>query len=326
MEGLEIVRLPQRREVLLAIGLSDADLRRLVRRGEFQHHHGHYLDGAVAADRAISACAQAAHPGSVVGHFSAARLTGLSTWVDRARSAAPPDDAAWLTRPPGSQRNQRRPNIVVRRAGLPPADLSRHGWLPVTSAARTVVDLARELPTREAIVTVDDALRAGTTSAELTAVLERQEQWPGVRRARATIAFGDARAESPLESITRIRCATGGLPAPELQVQFFDGFNWMPERVDLWWPEFRTAAEADGLAKYEAATAEERRHLLRLAHRRDQRLSDRGIELVHFGWEDSVDPRSDLISRLCAAFDRGRARPGTDPVWRVAPAYTQLAA
>ncbi|WP_344164458.1 hypothetical protein [Kribbella yunnanensis] len=326
MEGLEIVQRPVRREVLLGTGLSDSDLRRLVRQGKLHHHHGHYLDGTIAAERAISACAQAAHPGSVVSHFSAARLAGLSTWVDRARTTAPPYDAAWLTRPPDSKRNQWRPNIVVRRAGLAPDDLSRAGWLPVTSLARTVVDLARELPTREAIVTVDDALRAGTTVAELTAVLERQGQWPGVRRARATIMFGDARAESPLESIARMRCMAGGLPAPELQVQFFDGFRWMLERVDLWWPEFRTAAEVDGLAKYEAATPEERRRLLRLAHRRDQRLSDRGIELVHFGWEDSVAPRSDLIPRLRAAFDRGRARPGPPPIWRVAPTHTHLAA
>ncbi|TDD41664.1 hypothetical protein E1263_42430 [Kribbella antibiotica] len=326
MEGLEIVRRPQPRDVLVRLGLGDADLRRLVRRGRLQHHHGHYIDGSIAADIAVSACAQAAHPGSVVSHFSAARLAGLSTWVDGARRSPPPYDATWLTRPPETPRNQRRRNLVVRRAGLAPEDVSRHGWLPVTSTARTVADLARELPTREAIVTVDDALRSGTTFDELAAVLERQEQWPGVRRARATIAFGDARAESALESIARFRCVAGGLPMPELQVQFFDGFSWMLERVDLWWPEFRTAGEADGLAKYDAATPQERRHLLRLAHRRDQVLSDRGIELVHFGWEDTVDPRSDLIPRLQTAFDRGRARPGPAPTWRVAPGYAQLAA
>lgn len=316
---LVIARTPQRRAVLREIGLGDADLRRLVRRGVLQHHHGHYVDGHLDAHVATIACAQAAYPGSVVSHFSAARLMGLPTWTDRDRPAVPPIDAVWLTRPPEAQRNQRRADIVVRRAGLTPADLSHHLWLPVTGVARTVLDLARELPLHESVVTVDAALRSGTTLAALHAVADRQHHWPGIRQALAAIAFGDPAAESALESIARVRFAAAGLPAPILQVQFFDGFRWMIERVDFWWPQFRTIGEADGLAKYEASSVEERRRLLRRSHRRDQRLSDRGVELVHFGWEDVVDPRSDLIDRFRAAFARGAARPTDPPEWRTAP-------
>jgi hypothetical protein len=140
---LVIARTPRRRAVLRDIGLGDADLRRLVRRGVLRHHHGHYIDGRLDAHVATIACAQAAYPGSVVSHFSAARLAGLPTWTDRERPAVLPIDATWLTRPPEAKRNQRRPNIVVRRAGLTVADLSHHLWLPVTSGARTVLDLAR---------------------------------------------------------------------------------------------------------------------------------------------------------------------------------------
>ncbi|WP_165555487.1 hypothetical protein [Kribbella pittospori] len=306
----------QRRAMLLGLGLSDGDLRRLLRNRHLQHHHGHYLDAAVDPETARIICAQAAYPGSVVSHFSAARLAGVRTWVDAARRSSPPEQAVWLTRPPVAKRNQRRRDIVVRRAGLTTADLSRNQGLPVTSVARTVVDLARELPLREAIVSVDHALAIGTTRAELEAVVERQHRWPGIGRARASIGFGDPRSESALESIVRAAFATAGLPAPILQAQFFDGVVWMPERVDFWWPTYRTVAEADGLAKYEAASAAERRRLLRRSHRRDQRLSDRGIELVHFGWEDAVDPRSDLFARLRAAFHRGETRPGEPPTWR----------
>lgn len=316
---LVVARNPQRRAALRDLGLSDADLRRLVRRGALRHHHGHYLDGRVDEDLAAIACAQAAYPGSVVSHFSAARLAGLATWTDTGRRSAAPVDAAWLTRPPDARRNHRRTDVVVRRAGLPTADLSRHGWLPVTNMARTVVDLARELPLRESIVTVDDALRRGTSVDGLLAVAERQQRWPGIRRAHAAIAFGDPASESVLESIARSVFAAAGLPAPLLQVQFFDGVGWMLERVDFWWPWFRTVGEADGLAKYEAKTPQERRRLLRKSHRRDQRLADRGVELVHFGWEDVIDPRSDLIARLRSAFARGQARPGDPPRWRAVP-------
>jgi hypothetical protein len=317
-----VARTPQRRAALRELGLDDADLRRLVRRGALRHHHGHYVDGGLDEQLAAVACAHAAYPGSVVSHFSAARLAGIPVWTDRGRPSGAPIDAAWLTRPPEAPRNQRRADIVVRRAGLPAADLAGHGWLPVTRVARTVVDLARELPLRESIVTVDGALRAGTPMEELLAVAERQQHWPGIRRALSAIAFGDPASESPLESIARARFAAAGLPSPVLQVQFFDGFGWMLERVDFWWPWFRTVGEADGLAKYEASSPEERRRLLRRSHRRDQRLSDRGVELVHFGWEDVVDPRSDLIDRFRAAFARGEARHTEPPHWRTAPPPT----
>ncbi|WP_410787518.1 hypothetical protein [Kribbella sp. C-35] len=314
-----VVRTPQRRAALRELGLGDADLRRLVRRGALRHHHGRYVDGRLDEQLATIACAQAAYPGSVVSHFSAARLAGIPVWTDRGRPSGAPIDAAWLTRPPEAPRNQRRADIVVRRAGLTAADLAGHGWLPVTRLARTVVDLARELPLRESIVTVDGALRTGTTLAELHAVAGRQQHWPGIRRAQYAITFGDPSAESVLESIARAVFAAAGLPAPLLQVQFFDGSGWMPERVDFWWPWFRTVGEADGLAKYEANSPAERRLLLRKSHRRDQRLSDRGVELVHFGWEDVVDPRSDLIARLRAAFARGESRTTEPPRWRAVP-------
>ena len=188
---LGITRTPQRRQMLLELGLGDADLRRLVRRQVLQHHYGHYLDGRVDEQLARMACAQVRHPGSVVSHFSAALLAGLSTWTDSRRPLAPPLDAVWLTRPSMANRNQQRRDIIVRRAALTPADLSRHGWLPVTSTARTVVDVARALPRREGIVTVDQALRSGVSLADLQAVIERQFQWPGIRRAAFEIPDSD---------------------------------------------------------------------------------------------------------------------------------------
>ncbi|MFI5692624.1 hypothetical protein ACIA58_12350 [Kribbella sp. NPDC051586] len=312
-------RSPVRRGVLRELGLGDADLRRLVRRKRLHHHHGHYIDGRVDAHLAVIACAAAAYPGSAVSHFSAARLAGLRVWTDARRSSAPAIDATWLTRPPTAMRNQRRPDIVVRRAGLATGDVSDRDRLSVTSVARTVVDLARELPLREAIITVDHALSLGTPVTELHSVVARQQHWPGIRNARAEIDFGDARSESVLESLARMAFATAGLPAPVLQVQFSDGFGWMPERVDFYWPRFRTVAEADGLAKYEADTPEDRRRRMRRSHRRDQRLADRGVELVHFGWEDAVATHSDLSQRLRAAFIRGTSRTTAAPTWRVAP-------
>lgn len=228
-------------------------------------------------------------------------------------------ETVWLTRAPGTPRNQKRIDVVLRRAGLPATDLQRHRRLVLTTDARSTVDIARERPLREAVVTVDHALGRGISRDELAAVLLGQRRWPGVQRARAAVAFGDPRSESALESYARVVFAEAGLPAPVLQVQFWDGYCWMVERVDFWWPEFRTVAEADGLLKFEAKTTGERRRLLRRSFQRDQRLADRDLELVHFGWEDVVRRPTHLVHRLRAAFDRGSRRTGVQPTWRVAP-------
>jgi hypothetical protein len=153
---------------------------------------------------------------------------------------------------------------------------------------------------------------------ELEAVLQRQARWPGVQHARQAVALGDPRAESALESFARVVFAEAGLPAPVLQAQFWDGRGWMTERVDFWWPEFRTIGEADGLDKFEAPTSSARRRLLRRAFERDQRLADCGVELIHFGWEDAVRTPDHLVHRFRAAFDRGSRRTGPTPAWRMA--------
>ena len=79
--------------------------------------------------------------------------------------------------------------------------------------ARTTVDIARELPLREAAVTVDHALsRAVTTLPSSRLSCERQHRWPGDTEGPSAIAFGDPRAESALESYARLVFLDGGLP------------------------------------------------------------------------------------------------------------------
>ena len=308
---------PRRRRELQELGLRDHDLRRLLRSKTLQRVHQQYVDGELEARLATVTCAQAAHPRSVLSHFTAAELTELRTWADTKRDDCPPAGATWLTCVPGKRRrNQKREDVVLRRAGLTAADLRRHRGLLLTTDARTVVDLARELPLREAIVTVDHALRVATSRADLRLVLDRQFGWPGIRRARAAVAFGNPRSESALESIARVSFAAAGLPEPILQAQFWDGEQWLSERTDFWFPRFRTVVEADGLAKYEAATSSERRRLLRQSFLRDQRLADRDVEIVHFGWEDAVLTPTQLAQRMQAAFARGERRAGDRPVWR----------
>jgi len=312
-----VVGEPLRHGELRLLGLADHDVQRLLRKGVLQRAHGRYIDGAMDENLAAVRCALAAHPQSVVSHQTAAGLRGLRVWADESPGSEPVIDTVWLTCAPGpSRRNQKRDDVVLRRAGLPPVDLQRFRNLPMTSAARTTVDLARELPFREAIVTVDHALATAVSRQDLDLVLRRQRHWPGVQSAHRAVAFGDPRSESALESIARVLFEEAGLPAPVLQAQFSDGGRWMAERVDFWWPQFRTVVEADGLAKFEAPTTKQRRRILRRAFERDHRLADRDLELVHFGWEDAVNQPEQLAERLRAAFARGTRRTGDAPIWR----------
>ena len=308
---------PLRHGELRRVGLGDHDVQRLIRNGSLQRHHGWYIDGKIETRMAVVRCAQAAHPNSVISHFTAAALSKLRVWTDNLPGDADQPDAVWLTCPPGKgRRNQKRADLVLRRAGLEPADKQLVRGLPATSDARTTVDLARELPLREAVVTIDHALAVSVGREDIDLALRRQDGWPGVQGARTAIAFADPRSESALESIARVLFAEAGLPPPVLQAQFWDGQRWLSERVDFWWPEFRTVVEVDGLAKFEAPTVKQRRRLLRRAFERDQRLSDRDVELVHFGWEDAVLKPEETVARLRAAFARGRRRTGGSPVWR----------
>ena len=308
---------PVSRRDLHRLGLADHDLQRLLRKEALQRSHRRYIDGGLDERSAAIRCAQSAHPRSVVSHFTAAEVSGLRVWNNRPRDDRPREDAVWLTCLPGARRrNQKRDDLVLRRAGFTAADLQRLDGHLLTADARTTIDLARELPLEEAVVTVDHALAVSVPRTELELVLRRQRRWPGVKRARAAVAIADPRSESALESFARVRFLQAGLPMPVLQAQFWDGRQWLGERVDLWWPEFRTVAEADGLAKFEAPTPAQRRRLLRRAAERDQRLADLDLELVHFGWEDAVLKADELAARLRAAFTRGKRRTGAEPTWR----------
>lgn len=307
--------IPRAKDELLALGLAQRDLRRLRANGSVQCHHRRYIRALLRPDLARMACAQAAYGGASLCHLTAAGLAELRTWVNTGRDAPPPD-AIWLTRPPGRGRNETRDGVVVRLPGLPAADMRRHNRLIVTREARTIVNLARELPLREAVVTADHALAVAVTRADVNAALESQAGWPGIDRARTAIAFADPRSESALKSVARAAFAEHDLPAPVLQASFWRGSGWMPQRVNFWWPQYRTFAEADGLAKYEADTPKERRQRMRAAFVREQQLADLGLEMVRFGWEDAVDDGKSLCGRLRSAFARGAARPGETPRWR----------
>lgn len=224
------------------------------------------------ADRrrhALSAAAAAIlNPGHVVTGRTAAILHGLPTVDVPARPELTVAAAA---------RVRRR---GARSATLPATAVGDWYGIALTTAARTVVDVARHSRT-EGIVVADAALRCRlTTRAGLRTALERVAGWPGARAAREICRLADPLAESPLESLTRLAIHDAGLPAPVLQAPIDIPGRRYPYYVDMLWPERRVVLECDGRLKYR-----ERADLWR-EKRRQIALSRQTLQIERVVWDD----------------------------------------
>ena len=283
-------------------GLSTASIRVLVRRGRLTPlDRGVYARTELAGRsdestlRLVSALAIVGD-GAVGSHYDAALVHGLAM-LDR-----PPPGVTAVTRRLGAMGGwSRRPGIRVHTAALPPDQVTVRGGVPVTSAARTVVDLARTTSFRAGVVVADSALyRRKMSRAELGAVIATCRQWPGIDQARRVAEFCDKKSESPFESIARVAFHEGGLPRPELQV-WVGGDDGPVGRVDFLWRQQRTIGEADGAIKY--ADPDRARQQLH----RDADLRDAGFEVVHFSWRELTASPDQVIDWIRAAFARADA-------------------
>lgn len=200
----------------------------------------------------------------------------------------------------------RRDGYVVRSAALPKSHRTMHHDVPVTSPARTVVDLARENSFAAGVVAADAALHRGVAPQRLADVLVDCVGWPGVDQARRVIAFADPACESVLESVSRVAMHNQGLPPPRTQVPLGDATGFVA-RVDFLWEHVSVIGEADGLGKYKTTGWHTTCDIVRAEKRREERLADLGFEVVRWGWQDATNPPR-LAQRLKAAFARGAER------------------
>jgi len=273
-------------------GLTDADIRRLIRRGEWSAaRHGVLAVIPAAEETRFALAATAAglvHPGHVISHRSAAVLHGLPLL---ARPAVPE-----LTGPDGSTFG-RRYQVGIHRATLRRNEVSAWFGMPVTTVGRAVVDVARG-DRRAGLVAADAALHERLiTRGELRQEADRCAGWPGARAARDVVALASPLAESPLESLTRLCVLDAGLPAPQLQVRITDPSDGWWCRVDLLWPEQRVVLEADGRIKYTDGQ-------LWREKRRQVRLERLGYYVVRAIWSDVVHGPTALLDHLRAVLAR----------------------
>ena len=125
-------------------------------------------------------------------------------------------------------------------------DVVELGGLRVTTPLRTACDLGRLLHRDQAFAALDAMARVGGFgSEELAAVEPRYRRYRGVIQLRTFIPLVDPRAQSPEESILRLRWYDTGLPRPECQVEVATPWG-APYYLDIGLPDVRYAAEYDG--------------------------------------------------------------------------------
>lgn len=285
-----------------AAGVTAAQFRSLTRSGDLVRvRHGVYatrpaVESAAGDPRQghalrVAAARAAIGRHAVASHQSAAVLHG----IDLLKS--PAADTVWLTRPPDRYRGHPPDGVHLYSARLPGRHVRTMYGLPVTTATRTVIDLARSLTFMEGVVAMDCALRLGkTTDLGLTDALRSCAGWPGSDRAMRVAKFSSEDAESALESCARVVFAEAGLPAPVLQAAIATADAEFIARVDFCWPAYQVVAEADGMAKYDDP-GRARDQIMR-----DIRLRDAGYKVVHFTWGELFRTPERVIARIRSAF------------------------
>ena len=183
-------------------------------------------------------------PGNLVlSGYSAAELLGAV--------CAPAQANAEITVPGGDFREQ--PTLTVHRDLLADDEVTHVDGIPVTTALRTAWDLARWLSTVEAVVALDALARVGRF--EPGRLLQIQRRYPRARwhrRVPGVVGLADPRAESPMETRSRLVIVLRGLPRPVLQHEVVDARGEFVARLDMAYPRLRLGMEYDGRGHLQA--------------------------------------------------------------------------
>jgi very-short-patch-repair endonuclease len=271
--GAEVWALAERqhwvvsRKQLLALGYSADAIRHRVAKGRLHPvWRGVFAVGRPRPDRhgrwmaAVLACG----PEAFLSHASAAALFGIV-----APKGGPVEVSVRRERDPRG-----RPGIKThRRRGLGESEVTVHHGIPVTSPARTIVDMAPRLIRDRLEGAINEADKRDLIDPEaLRKALDGFAGEPGVAITRRTL---DRRTftltDTELERRFLLIARSCGLPLPRTQDKLNLGY-----RVDFHWPELRLVVETDGL-RYHRTPAQQAKDRLR-----DQAHAAAGLTPLRF--------------------------------------------
>jgi very-short-patch-repair endonuclease len=272
---------------LVAAGVSSGAIKRRVRIGRLHPvHRGVYLVGHAVTVRggremaAVLACGT----GAVVSHRTAACLWALLPYP----ANQPPVDITLAGRDPGTRRGIR----VHRVRSMDSRDTRTLHRIPITTPARTLLDLATALPPPLLETAVAEAqVRRLVRKRDLIDQLERNRGRRGTRAVRQVLniegapAFTRSEAERKLLSLLR----ASELPMPQVNARLGR------HEVDFLWREQQLVVEVDGFRFHSSrASFEGDRH-------RDAALAAIGYTVLRITWRQLVAAPEAVVARMAAA-------------------------
>lgn len=195
---------------------------------------------------------------------------------------------------------RRPPHIRTLRSDLEQEDLVEIDGLSMTAPLRTAFDLARIQSPWHATASVDRLAHLGIIDLrELDAYVRSQTRRRGVKQALTITRRADGRAESPMESVTRMIWLEARLPRPQVNANVYALDGSFVARVDLLDPASRLIVEYDG-AHHASATQRSRDDARR------QTLEELGYVYITVTAVDLAKPqaRERLRVRLVRAYRR----------------------
>jgi hypothetical protein len=235
--------------------------------------------------RVVAASRQAVE-GFIVAGVSAAAVWGMPVLGPF------PHEVTALDRHRGGGRSE--PGVRRVTVGAETARSVEIEGMAVTDLPRTALDVARTVPFRDAVGSVDWALwrrnPRALTHDMLRSELVRMAPRVGRRHLERVVEFSTDLSDSFGESVARAVIHEAGFAPPELQYALRDADGLM--FADYAWPSARILVEFDGESKFTDPRFGGTDPLakLREQRRREARLRHLGWTIVRLEWADVVDP------------------------------------
>ena len=247
-----------------------------IHRGVYAVGHRNLTDEALFIAAVLAIGSDAA-----LSHLSAAQLYGLrpfnrdaGTWVDV------------------STTRHVKPRRHIRLHTVRALEITTRSRIPVTTPARTLLDLGDVLTARQHERTVHEAeVQRLVTIDALQAQIARSPGRRAAARLQAITADGPAPTRSDLEDAMLALLKRHGLPRPHINARIG------ADEVDLWFPESDLVVELDGWRYHGTAI----RH--RLDARKQARLEAAGLRVLCADWSQVTGDAAQTAQRLRQVLD-----------------------
>ena len=262
---------------LLRAGVTRNEIEHRLRTGSLiREHRGVYRVGhrAPSIEARYLAAVKACGDGAVLSGRAAAYVLGL------VRGPAPPAEVTAPT-------ERRVKGVGTRRSRLDPEDRMTWRNIPITTVARTLVDLAAALPLSALARACHEAgVRYGTTPRQVEGSLKQRPNARGAANLRQVLR-GDIHVTlSRLERRFLALLRKEGLPLPETNRPAGS------YRVDCRWPDRKLTVELDSY-RYHAS-----RHAWEQDRRREREARARGDEFRRYTWGDVFEHPRLMLAEL----------------------------